>query len=221
MSLYVIATPIGNSNDMGIRALELLKNSEIIITEERKVGSKLLREFEIKGKQLEELNEHTNKEELISLVKLCDNNIVCLISDAGTPGFCDPGADLVKECRKRNIEVKSVPGPSSLMSLLSVTGIRIDQFYFRGFLSPKTEMRSEEIIALKKIKVPIILMDTPYRLKKTLMDLEQNDPKRKLILGLNLSTENEEVLYGNASKMLSTLKIEKAEFVLILLNEEV
>ena len=139
MSLFVIATPIGHYPDLGHRSLEILKKCPIIITEERKEGSRLLRHFGIAGRQLEELNEHSSKEDLGELVKLCKSGEVALISDAGTPGFCDPGADLVALCRKQAISVKSVPGPSSLMALLSICGRRIDQFYFRGFISPKTE----------------------------------------------------------------------------------
>lgn len=217
MSLYVIATPIGNNDDMGLRALSILREVEVIITEERKEGSKLLRHHGISGIPLEVLNEHTDREDIDRLVEICRTRSTALISDAGTPGFCDPGAELVSRCRKAGIRVKSVPGPSSLMSLLSICGRRLDQFFFRGFISAKTEERISQLAELKNVKIPVVLMDTPYRLKKILSELAVSHPEHLILLGLNLSQAEEEFLEGTAKKILSQLKVDKAEFVLILL----
>lgn len=217
MSLYVIATPIGNNDDMGLRALSILREIEVIITEERKEGSKLLRHHGISGIPLEVLNEHTDREDLDRLVEICRTRSTALISDAGTPGFCDPGAELVSRCRKAGIRVQSVPGPSSLMSLLSICGRRLDQFFFRGFISAKTEERISQLAELKNVKIPVVLMDTPYRLKKILAELAVSHPENLILLGLNLSQAEEEFLEGTAKKVLSQLKVDKAEFVLILL----
>lgn len=217
MSLYVIATPIGNNDDMGLRALSILREVEVIITEERKEGSKLLRHHGISGIPLEVLNEHTDREDIDRLVEICRTRSTALISDAGTPGFCDPGAELVSRCRKAGIRVQSVPGPSSLMSLLSICGRRLDQFFFRGFISAKTEERISQLAELKNVKIPVVLMDTPYRLKKILAELAVSHPENLILLGLNLSQAEEEFLEGTAKKVLSQLKVDKAEFVLILL----
>ncbi|MCB0365118.1 MAG: methyltransferase [Bdellovibrionaceae bacterium] len=217
MSLFVIATPIGHYQDLGHRALEILHQCSVIITEERKEGSRLLRHFGISGRQLEELNEHTNNEGLAELVALCTSQDVALISDAGTPGFCDPGADLVSLCRKKGVQIQSVPGPSSLMALLSISGRRLDEFYFRGFISPKTEERIEQLRQLKSTKVPVVLMDTPYRLKKMLTELDGELGEHTVLLGLNLSQENEVFLEGRPGRVLKDLPCDKAEFVLILL----
>lgn len=217
MSLYVIATPIGNNDDMGLRALSILREVEVIITEERKEGSKLLRHHGISGIPLEVLNEHTDREDMDRLVEICRTRSTALISDAGTPGFCDPGAELVSRCRKAGIRVQSVPGPSSLMSLLSICGRRLDQFFFRGFISAKTEERISQLAELKNVKIPVVLMDTPYRLKKILAELAVSHPENLILLGLNLSQAEEVFLEGTAKKILSQLKVDKAEFVLILL----
>jgi 16S rRNA (cytidine1402-2'-O)-methyltransferase len=217
MSLYVIATPIGNNDDMGLRALSILREVEVIITEERKEGSKLLRHHGISGIPLEVLNEHTDREDIDRLVEICRTRSTALISDAGTPGFCDPGAELVSRCRKAGIRVQSVPGPSSLMSLLSICGRRLDQFFFRGFISAKTEERISQLAELKNVKIPVVLMDTPYRLKKILAELAVSHPENLILLGLNLSQTEEVFLEGTAKKVLSQLKVDKAEFVLILL----
>lgn len=217
MSLYVIATPVGHNDDMGLRALSILREVEVIITEERKEGSKLLRHHGISGIPLEVLNEHTDREDVDRLVEICRTRSTALISDAGTPGFCDPGAELVSRCRKAGIRVQSVPGPSSLMSLLSICGHRLDQFFFRGFISAKTEERVSQLAELKNVKIPVVLMDTPYRLKKILAELAVSHPENLILLGLNLSQVEEEVLEGTPKKVLSQLKVDKAEFVLILL----
>jgi 16S rRNA (cytidine1402-2'-O)-methyltransferase len=217
MSLYVIATPIGNNDDMGLRSLSILREVEVIITEERKEGSKLLRHHGISGIPLEVLNEHTDREDIDRLVEICRTSSAALISDAGTPGFCDPGAELVSRCRKAGIRVQSVPGPSSLMSLLSICGRRLDQFFFRGFISAKTEERISQLAELKNVKIPVVLMDTPYRLRKILAELAISHPENLILLGLNLSQAEEVFLEGTAKKVLSQLKVDKAEFVLILL----
>ena len=217
MSLAVIATPIGNSNDLGIRALQVLREADLIITEERKIGTRLLRFHGIVGKSLEELNEHSGEEEIKSLADACKIHSVALISDAGTPGFCDPGSRLVKICRKRKIKVFSVPGPSSLMALLSICGQRIDQFFFRGFISANTEERRIQLEELKSTRVPVVLMDTPYRLRKLLREIEEILPRHSLVLGHSLSQAEETFLEGTASEVLKLLVVEKAEFVLIIL----
>src|SRR5690606_26105883 len=109
-----------------------------------------------------------------------------------------------------------LPGASSLLSLLSVSGRRLDRFFFFGFLSNKTEIRSEQLRELKSHKLPVILMDTPYRLTKLLEELAQHFPQRTLCLGLNLTQETEEVLEGKASDLLSKVRGQKREFILIL-----
>ncbi|MGZ3797060.1 MAG: SAM-dependent methyltransferase [Pseudobdellovibrionaceae bacterium] len=132
--LYVVATPIGDVNEISLRALEVLKAAEVIICESTKEASKLLRAHGISGKTYELLNEHTTAEEVKALAEICATQTAALVSDCGTPGFCDPGAHLVKLCRQKKIPVKSVLGASALMGLLSLSGERIDQFIFRVLL---------------------------------------------------------------------------------------
>src|SRR5437868_15076635 len=120
--LYVVATPIGDTSEISLRALEILKSAEVIICESTKEASKLLRAHGITGKTYELLNEHTTPDEVKALCEICANKNVALVSDCGTPGFCDPGAHLVKLCRQKKILVKSVLGPSALMGLLSLSG---------------------------------------------------------------------------------------------------
>ncbi len=216
MSLYVVATPIGNPEDLSLRARRLLQEADLIIVEEAKEARRLLKSLDLPLKPMKELNEHSRKEDLSELIEDCKNSNVALISDCGTPAFCDPGADLVKACRQNGVTVHSAPGPSSLMTFLSLLGERLDQFYFRGFLPAKTELRVEALREIKQKRQNTILMDTPYRMIKLLNELKDQLGDPQIILGIELSMENEAIYSGKVSKVLKELKSEKAEFVLLL-----
>lgn len=218
MSLYVIGTPIGHPDELSIRAKELIAQLDVLICESRKETSKLLRQMDVRPKEYEELSEHSRDGDFADLVELCRNKSVGLVSDCGTPAFCDPGARLVKMCRKEGIDVRSVPGPSSLMAFLSVCGEELDEFYFKGFLSQKTEERQKQINELRRtMKVPVILMDTPYRMKKLLTDLKDGWGDATLVLGCQLGFDDEIVLKGSAAEVLGNLPFEKAEFILLVI----
>lgn len=217
MALYLIATPIGNLGDISLRAVESLKSADLIIGEERKVVSRLIKDLQLGRKEIELLNEHSKKDDLEFLTQLCVSKNVALVTDCGTPGFCDPGADLVKLCRQQKIQVHILPGASSLMAFLSGCGEDIKTFYFRGFLPAKTEFRERELKSLQNIHEPIIIMDTPYRLTKTLEDLSKFFPQRKIILALSLTQEDESFITSSAKKLLEKFKGQKKEFILALL----
>lgn len=214
--LYLVATPIGETSEISLRALEILKNCDLVICESTKEASKLLRAHGITGKTYEVLDEHSTPDDKAALVPLCAAKNVALVTDCGTPGFCDPGADLVRLCRQKNVPVKSVLGASALMGLLSLSGQRLDEFVFRGFMPAETESRGKALKELTKEKRAIIVMDTPYRLKKTLNDMKEHFSQRKFLLTLNLSQEDECVLDGNIDKLISGLPYEKAEFMLLI-----
>jgi 16S rRNA (cytidine1402-2'-O)-methyltransferase len=220
MSLTLVATPIGNVQDISLRGLELLKNADAIILEERKESTAFLRSHGISGKEYFQLNEHSTKEDLEELVKLCSEKAVALITDCGTPGFADPGADLTRLCRQKNIPVKSVPGPSSLMTLLSLSSERIDQFVFRGFLSPETEVRNKQWLELKKEKRAFVIMDTPYRLAKVIDELVSNFPTRRILAGINMTQESEQILEGTPSQVKNKIAEKKAEFMILAYPEK-
>ena len=185
--------------------------------EEYKNASRLLKTCKAEGKEIYVLNEHSKPADLTELCDLAKSQNVVLVSDCGTPGFCDPGADLVQLCRKRGVEVKSRPGPSSLTAFLSVCGHRLDHFLFRGFLPAETQQRRKEIEKLKDSKNPdCSQVDTPYRLKKLLDEFKETFPQRKLVLGLDLSTDGECLIEGTAEIILKSLQVEKAEFLLLL-----
>ena len=215
MSLYVVATPIGQPEEISQQAIKILESAEVIIGEEAKVARAILKSIGLKARDVEELNEHSEKEDLDHLLSLCKSQTVALISDCGTPGFCDPGSDLVQLCRKSGVTVKSVPGPSSLMAFLSVCGHRLNSFLFQGFLPRDRAERQRALGQIEKSSYPVILMDTPYRLKALLEDISFKLPKHPLVLGLNLGMNEEQVLEGKATEILAKIEVEKAEFILL------
>ncbi|WP_413586497.1 SAM-dependent methyltransferase [Bdellovibrio sp. HCB274] len=214
--LYLVATPIGDTSEISLRALQILKDCEVVICESTKEASKLLRVHGITGKTYEVLDEHSTPDDKAALVPLCEKKMVALVTDCGTPGFCDPGADLVRLCRQKNIPVKSVLGASALMGLLSLSGQRLDEFLFRGFIPAETEARAKALRDLTKEKRAIILMDTPYRLKKMLGDMKDHFPQRRMLLSLNLSQEGELNLEGTIDQITKKVPFDKAEFMLLL-----
>lgn len=220
MSLTLVATPIGNMQDIGLHALDVLKSADLIILEEFKESTVVLRTHGITGKKYEQLNEHSTKEDLSRLVELCRTQNVALITDCGTPGFCDPGADLVALCRREKIAVKSVPGASALMTLLSLSSERLDQFIFRGFLPAENVAREAGWKELKKEKRALVLMDTPYRFQKMLQELGLHFPERKALILIDATQETEKVLEGKGRELAAMELPKKAEFMLLLYSEK-
>jgi len=224
MALTLVATPIGNPQDMGLHALAVLKAADLIILEEFKESTVILRAHAISGKTYEQLNEHSTREDLARLTELCRVKEVALITDCGTPGFCDPGADLVASCRHEKISVKSVPGASSLMTLLSLSSERLDQFLFRGFLPAENVAREAAWKDLKKEKRAMILMDTPYRFQKMLLELGQHFPERKALILIDATQATERVLEDSGKKLTALVLTpdfpKKAEFMMLLYSEK-
>lgn len=219
--LYVVATPIGDTQEISLRALEILKQTQNIICESTKETSKLLKQHGISGKTYHVLDEHSQEEDLKALLEICQKQDAALVSDCGTPVFCDPGSRLIMLCREKNIPIRSVLGASSLMGLLSLSSQKITQFVFRGFISAETEQRQRDLIELKKEKRAIVLMDTPYRLKKMMDELKTHFPKRKALLVLDLSMESELILEDYIERLALALPADrKAEFMILIYAEK-
>jgi len=218
-TLYIVSTPIGNYNDLTIRALNVLKDSDFIICEEFKEACRLLSHFNIK-KDLFSLNEHNekeNSEELISKIK--QSNSVALISDCGTPIFSDPGAYLVNLAIENNIKVVPVPGASSILAALVGSGLNLDKFHYYGWLSPKKDIRRKQLQELKIRKYTTVIMETPYRLKTLLEDIVSVlGSDVQTVLAFELTTSNEKFIRGTAKEVLDEVITQnlKGEFVLLL-----
>lgn len=215
--LYIVATPIGNYQDITLRALEVLRDADAVICEEFRQGSTLLKKLEIPSKELLQLNEHNETEKAPEILQLLlSGKRLALVSDCGTPAFADPGTQLVKLALEFQVPVIPVPGASSLMALISVSPLSMDRFYFAGFLPRKTPQRQSELRSLLKMNVPIILMDTPYRLEKLLEEIRQVFGRNRLVtLTLDLTLESEKILHGSVGEVLPQVKNRKSEFMLI------
>lgn len=194
MALFVVATPIGNPQDLSVRAREILASADLVIGEEMKVLRQILKSAGVQAKAVDQLNEHSDARDVQHFVSECQSKTVALVSDCGTPGFCDPGADLVAACVKASVPVHAVPGASSLMSLLSICGVRVERFLFYGFLPAKNELRAGELKRLAKSDVPVIVMETPYRALKLAEDLRSHFSAWFCVVGLNLTREDERVI---------------------------
>jgi len=219
--LYLAATPIGNYADITLRALETLKSVDFIICEEFKEARRLLAYYKIE-KELVSLNEHNEKEEAAGVVdRLAEGKTAALISDCGTPLFSDPGHYLVDLCVAKKIEVVPLPGASSLLPALTGSGLNFEKFYYYGWLSPKKDIRLQELIKLKSIKSVLVILDTPYRLRQLLADVQKAfGPKKNIVVAFNLTVDGEEFFRGEVSsilKMADERKL-KGEFVLLIDN---
>lgn len=219
--LYIVSTPIGNYDDITIRAINVLKEVDFIICEEFKEARRLLSYLKIE-KELISLNEHNEdeaSEEILKKIK--ENKSAAIISDCGTPLFSDPGTKLVQMCISNNIEIIPIPGANSIMAALVGSGFNLNKFYFAGWLSPKSDIRKKELHRLKSIKEIIVLMETPYRLKAILTDIVRIfGNNTKTVVGFDLTLSSEKFLRGTSLHILKIVEEKnlKGEFVLIIDN---
>ena len=220
-TIYITPTPIGNYEDITFRALRILKEVDFIICEELKPARRLLAYYEIK-KELFSVNEHNEKENTQEIInKLLEGKTAALISDAGTPLFSDPGHFLVNQCIANKIKVVPLPGANSLIPALISSGLDFEKFYHFGWLSPKKEIRNRELQNLKKRKELIVIMETPYRLKRLLSDIKKHFGENSyIVLAYKLTMKEETIFRGQVKKVLNTVEQEnlKGEFVLLVDN---
>jgi len=216
--LYVVATHIGNPDDITLRALKVLKEVDFVICEEFKVGSRLLKGYDIK-RPLELLNEHNETDQTTIILDrlIIKNETAAIISDAGTPLFADPGNNLVWHCHQNGIDVVPIPGASSLMAALMVSGLKLEQFLYYGFLPANKDERKRAIKRLPN-QFDLIFLETPYRLKQLLADMRQIlGANRQAIIAYKLTQPEEKIFWGSLQELtLMTQELPKGEFVFIL-----
>jgi len=221
--LYLVATPIGNLEDITLRALNILKEVDFIICEEYKEARRLLSHFGI-DKPLLSVNEHNEKETANDiLLKILAGESAALISDCGTPLFSDPGHLLVQLCISHNIKVVPVPGANSILPALTGSGLDFEKFYYYGWLSPKRDIRRQELLKLKSINEVIVIMDTPYRLRSLLADMVKVfNPGVPAVVAFDLTMKGEKFYRGSLGEVQKLAEKEnlKGEFVLILNNRK-
>jgi 16S rRNA (cytidine1402-2'-O)-methyltransferase len=170
--LVLVPTPIGNLKDISFRAIEYLKSADVILAEDTRVSGKLLNHYEIKNKMIpfHQHNEHKKVEQIIELLK--EKELICMITDAGTPGISDPGFLLVREALNNNIQVETLPGATAFVPALVNSGLPADRFIFEGFL-PQKKGRQTRLKEISENKYTSILYESPHRLVKTLSQLKE------------------------------------------------
>lgn len=219
-TLHIVATPIGNLKDITLRALEVLKSSEIILCEDTRTTKKLLSAYDIHSKCVAFHKFSTEKEieSILNLFEIHEN--VSLVSDAGTPAISDPGSLLVKLIydQKPEVKVVSVPGASALGAAISISGLPMAQFTFVGFL-PHKKGRQKKLDEVLSYKHSVIFYESTHRILKLLEEINTRQPERKIVICKELTKMHENVLQGTASEILSQFasnpSLQKGEFVLI------
>ena len=191
--LYIIPTPIGNLGDISYRAIEILKNSEIILCEDTRISRKLLDKFEINSKLLSnhKFNEKKNLTQIINYLK--DNKIISLISDAGTPGISDPGAILVRECVEERINIFPLPGPSAVSTAISVSGFS-EKYFFYGFFPTKLKDIKNDLKFLSQMDSCIVFFISPKKINKAIPFIKNNFSDRDILICREMTKFYEEYL---------------------------
>ena len=218
-TLFVVATPIGNLEDMTFRAINILSSVDTILCEDTRVTKKILNKFDFDGKLIS-CNEFSEIKKISQVSNLLMKGLdVALVSDAGTPCISDPGFRLISYLREnhKEINVLSVPGASALTSAVSISGLPSDSLYFVGFL-PKKKGRLKKIRGLSSINSTLVIYESPFRINKTIEDLYKSFGNRKLFIVREMTKLYEDIYYGDLKTFLekeNLIKL-KGEFVIII-----
>lgn len=208
-TLYIVATPIGNIDDISQRAVETLTHVDLIASEDTRIIQKILGRFGIRI-PLTSFFEHNEEKRIPEIIsRLEQGEDVALVSDAGTPLISDPGYRLVREAAARDIRVVPIPGPSALVAALSVAGLPTDRFTFVGFLSRKSSRRKKELLQLAEIAHTLVIFESPYRILSTLSDMEEIMGDRPVVLCRELTKKFEEILRGTPADLIEKLSDRK------------
>ena len=214
--LYIVATPIGNLEDITLRAINILKQVDLIAAEDTRHTLKLLNHLQISKPLISyhRHNEQTKKDILIQKLKQGQN--IAIVSDAGTPGISDPGEEIIKQAIQENITIIPIPGACALINALICSGISTKEFVFLGFLPLNKKLRKGKLEEIKTETKTIILYEAPHKLKATLEDLKDNLENRQVVLARELTKIHEEFIRGTANELLQKIDNLKGEFVIII-----
>lgn len=215
-TLFIVATPIGNLEDITIRAIRILKEVDLIAAEDTRHTLKLLNHLNI-SKPLISYHRHNEeiRQELI-LDKLLQGQNIALVSDAGTPGICDPGEVVIKRCIEEGIDITPIPGPCAMINALICSGIDTKEFNFLGFLPINKKLRKQKLNKIEKCENTVILYEAPHKLKETLRDLKEILENRKIVLARELTKMHEEFIRKDIDELLEISESIKGEIVLII-----
>lgn len=214
-ALYIVATPIGNLEDITMRALRVLREVDVVLTEDTRVTRTLLSAYTITTPTIR-YDHHTPSARAIGLLK--EGKSLALVSDAGTPGLNDPGGKLIADILEENLDVDiiPIPGVSALTTLISVAGIAMEEFTYRGFV-PHKKGRQTFLLEVSASKIPIVFFESTHRIMKTLEALNENNPNKRLVVGRELTKLHETVYRGTVSSVIEQLQATstKGEFIIL------
>ena len=213
--LYLVSTPIGNLKDITLRAIEILKKSHYILCEDTRVSKKLLDRYEVKSRLISnhKFNEKKNITKMIDLLK--SNKIISLISDAGTPSISDPGAILVNECVKHDIKIIPIPGPSAVVTAVSVSGFS-EKFFFYGFFPEKKQSLISELKKVSEINCTLVFFVSPKKINKIIPELKNFFSGRKIVFCREISKLYEEYIRKNVDDLEIFTKEPKGELTIVI-----
>ena len=214
--LYICPTPIGNLEDITYRTLRVLNEVDLIAAEDTRHSIKLLNHFEI-SKPL--ISYHRHNEDVksnILIEKLKNGENIALVSDAGTPGICDPGEEVIKKAIEENIEVIPIPGACAFVNALITSGLDTKEFTFLGFLPLNKKLRKEKIEEINKSQKTVVIYEAPHKMKNTLIDLKEILNDRKIVLARELTKIHEEFIRGSIDELLNNIDNLKGEMILII-----
>ena len=216
-TLYLVATPIGNLEDITLRALRVLRECDVVAAEDTRRTGQLLKHFEISKPLLSyfQFNEARRSEEIIERLRRGEK--VALVTDAGSPGISDPGERVVKAAIAAGLRVEPVPGPCALVAALTASGLATDEFHFIGFLPHKSGQRRNQLEALKSFAGTLVFYESPYRVEKLLGELNDVFPEHTVVLARELTKKFEEFLRGQPAELLAAARQRslKGEFVVL------
>ena len=217
--LYLVSTPIGNLGDITFRAVEILKKSDYILCEDTRVSKNLFNKYDINSKLISnhKFNETKNLKNIINLLK--DGSVISLVSDAGTPGISDPGAILIRECLKNNIDVVPIPGPSAITTALSISGFS-EKFFFYGFFPDKKKDFLQDLQILSDLNSSIVFFISSKKINKIIPDLKEKFVGRKILICREMTKFYEEFIRLEIDKLELFDKDLKGELTVIISEKE-
>ena len=218
--LYLVSTPIGNLKDISLRAIDILKKSDFILCEDTRVSKNLLDKYQIKTKLIphHKFNERKNLPKIINFIQKGLN--ISLISDAGTPNISDPGRLLIKECIKNKIEIIPVPGPSAVVSAVSISGFS-DKFFFYGFFPEKNKEQKEDLESLSKLNSSIVFFASPKKIKKILPLIKKTFTGRKIVICREMTKFHEEFIRSEVEQLELSRIYSKGELTIVISENKI
>lgn len=219
--LYIVATPIGNLEDITLRAIRILEEVDLIAAEDTRHTLKLLNHLNI-SKPMISYHRHNEEIRVERLIKeLKEGKNIAVVSDAGTPGICDPGEQIIKKCIDEKINIVSIPGACAMINALVVSGINTDEFTFLGFLPLNKKNRKYKLEEIKNSDKTIILYEAPHKLKNTLNDLKNILENRKIVIARELTKIHEEYIRGTIEEILEIVDELKGEIIIVIEKNEI